>query len=250
MRSCMFCGGRAHTKEHAWPEWLINLIDQPGKYAVHAMRGINELPGWVQVRPELTIKWVCGSCNHGWMSSLEGRTKPIVDRMLGLTKLPLSKEDQRTLGVWAVKTAMVVEALRDGVEWFYTEDERDQLRRDLQPPPRTTVWVAQAEGINGAYCAATDASDTFERNPNGVTAYITTMTFGALALQVMTLRMPPHIPEGTGVTTDVQPGPWSDCTLRVWPMESTRKYWPPPVTLNGELGVEALSRRFRVGDGD
>lgn len=250
MRSCMFCEGRAHTKEHAWPEWLIKLIDQPGMYEVQAERGKTELDGWTQVRPELTVKWVCGSCNNGWMSGLEGRTRPIVQQMLGLAPMELPVDDQRTLGIWGVKTAMVFEALRRDRGWFYTQDERDLFRRELRPPPRTAVWVASAAAVNGAYCAAADASECSDENPDAVRAYITTMAFGPLALQVITLRVPPHIPAHVAVTTDVQPGQWSECTRQVWPVSAGPLGWPPSTALNGEIGVEALGRRFKVGDGE
>ncbi len=250
MRLCMFCQGRAHTKEHAFPEWLIKLIDQPGMYEVQAERGKTELEGWMQVRPELTVKWVCGPCNNGWMSALEGRTRPLVESMFNPAPMQLSVGEQGALGVWGVKTAMVFEALRSDREWFYTQDERDLVRRELRLPPRTAVWLASAAAVNGAYCAAADASESFQEDPAAVRAYITTMAFGSLAFQVVTLRVPPYVPSHVAVTADVQAGRWSECTRQVWPPAAERIQWPPSMALNGESGVDALAQRFKVGSGE
>jgi hypothetical protein len=47
----------------------------------------------------LTIKYLCASCNSGWMSSLETHAKPYVLAMLRDVTIPLDREAQSTIGI-------------------------------------------------------------------------------------------------------------------------------------------------------
>lgn len=58
------------------------------------------------------------------MSRLEDHVKPIVVGLLGDKPVTLDRDDQTTLAVWAVKNAMVYEALRLEAPWFFANSER------------------------------------------------------------------------------------------------------------------------------
>jgi len=244
MRNCIFCGERASTKEDAWPLWLVRRLPTPHGVRIEARRRGKSLEGWKALRHGITVRFVCAECNNGWMSQLETRAKPVVEKFLDEPQFQLSREEQSTLAIWMAKNAMVFEALRGHRVWFYDQDEREALRLSRTIPARTTVWLAKCLNLPGAYCSATDHSETARQGPDETRLYVTTMAFGKLALQVATARLAPALPPDAPVTVDVTPGPWEQCTLSTWPTPSESLAWPPQVDLVGELGVEAFHSRW------
>lgn len=114
-RRCLFCDVRPGiTQEHTWPTWFsevwLNLARTTGgtgdtfqkEHSLTSSKG--ELRSFVG---DSTVKGVCVTCNTGWMSDLEGATKPVLmDLMMGTQRL-LSPRDQRTLSKWAVLKSLV-----------------------------------------------------------------------------------------------------------------------------------------------
>lgn len=241
----MFCGDRAGSKEHVWPEWLLKMTSV-GPVVVDAERGGEKLKSWKQLDHKVTTKHVCGSCNNGWMSQLENRTKPVVTRLMEDTAGPITPSEQRTIAAWMLKTAMVFEALRvSGSPWFYTFEERARMRNTRGLPSRTRVWIAKCVDLPGAYCTGSDLSETNGVTSNEARAYLTTMGIGNLALQALTLRLPEDVPDSTRITTGVRSGPWNECTISVWPEAQVDPRWPPRLGFRGEQGLAAFSARFR-----
>src|ERR1041385_7393098 len=107
-----------------------------------AERGGSQLSDWPIAEPRLVVKWLCRACNNGWMSRLESQAKPIIESILDGKTTTISASAQSILALWAVKTAMVLEALRPNKPWFYSVAERDQERRTQSLPNRTSVWLA------------------------------------------------------------------------------------------------------------
>ncbi len=64
-------------------------------------------------KPELPVKWLCATCNNGWMSMLENEAKPILESILDEKLKDIDAASQSTLACWAVKTAMVLECIGD-----------------------------------------------------------------------------------------------------------------------------------------
>lgn len=243
----MFCGDRASSKEDAWPRWLADRFQSSGGVTVDAQRGDQRLPSWQAIGHHIKVKFVCTVCNNGWMSRLESQVKPIVEPLLGEANVTLDIRDQSTLAAWAVKTAMVFEALRLSCSrWFYEDQERADIRANLSPPHRTNVWIAKCVDLPGALCAASDLSDMPGDNAESVRGYTTTMGIGPLALQVLTIRVPTTVPPDAAITAAVRPGPWDRAILRIWPDPQAPVAWPPSIGLRGAEGLEALSERWRV----
>src|SRR5215831_18384770 len=111
MRSCLFCNQKPSTREDAWPIWLMNRFPLPTPGRMFAERGGSQLGEWPLTQPRLVVKWLCGSCKNGWMSQLEAQTKPIVESSLDGNRNAIETSAQSTLSRWAVKTAMILEAL-------------------------------------------------------------------------------------------------------------------------------------------
>ena len=245
MRVCIFCPNRASTKEDAWPLWLMRLLFGGASGTIEGERSSHPVGPWRAVRPGLKVKVVCARCNNGWMSELENRVKPIVETLCREESAALSAADQETLAVWSVKTAMVFEAFRLGRPPFFAQSERHLVRETLRPAPNTSVWAAKCVESPGAFCAASDLGGVVEDSTEGVRAYVTTMGFGPLALQVVGTRLPTTIPPSVmSVTADLRPGPWDDATIRIWPTQRADVTWPGSVGLRGAAGLEAFSERW------
>ncbi len=73
-RTCIFCGAKADSYEHIFPDWIDRLIVVEG---IEAERFRFESGEVQENRSYMTnraasqrAKIVCKGCNHGWMSDL------------------------------------------------------------------------------------------------------------------------------------------------------------------------------------
>ena len=249
MRHCMFCEGPVSTREDAWPLWLLRKVgaDRPGE--ISGQRGGAGLRTWRVAKSSFRVRFVCRACNNGWMSDLESRSKPVIEPVLGDVVQVLNAKDQRTLAVWAVKTAMVYEALRLNQPWVFTQGERELLRESWLLPPRTKVWIAKCVNLPGPCCAASDLFSKRPASSDQERAHVTTMAFGPLAIQVVNFRLPYVIPDSTDITADLRPGPWRLTAAQVWPSLWPLMPWPPPIGLMGQTGFDVFCERWEPADG-
>ncbi len=222
--------------------------DEAGR--VEAQRGRQAPFSWRTARGKLPVKFVCTSCNSGWMSRLENRVKPIVEGLLSDNGVTFDSSDQTSLAMWAVKNAMVFEVLRPaGTPWFFTDSERKDLRESLQIPPLTSVWIAKCVEFTGPYVSARDLGGYAEISGDPVRAFVITMGFGSLAIQVLVGKLTSSIPQSSTITGDLRPGPWDQVTIQIWPVQSERVAWPASMGLSGELELDAFSQRWTPGNG-
>jgi len=227
MRACLFCGGDPSTKEDAWPLWLMKRFPAASSARMFAERRGGPLSDWPITKPKLPLKWLCASCNSGWMSRLEREVKPIIESILDEKVNAIDASAQQTLAVWAVKTVMVLEALDPDRQWFYTAEEREQMRLSRSIPHRTSVWIAKCVDHKDIYSAAKNHS-----SDDGARAFSVTMAFGLLAFQVETVRAPESIPAHVAVTYEVSDGPWDQVLVPVWPVSQAARTWPAAQGLN------------------
>ncbi len=73
MKICSFCGEPGGSVEHIFAQWLIERMKARECPIVVAHRKEDK----IRQRPahglrSYTTKAVCGDCNNGWMSNLEG----------------------------------------------------------------------------------------------------------------------------------------------------------------------------------
>lgn len=153
MAECAFCGDdRTLTKEHVWPEWLIELLP-PSKPDGRNIRVLSEgdSGGYRQkLRDEGpsgvdgTVRIVCENhCNNGWMSRLETEAKAIMEPLIFGRRAEMRLREQRLLSFWAVKTTMVLE-YTDRTTRMTTTEQRRALyagRETLALPEGTCVWI-------------------------------------------------------------------------------------------------------------
>ena len=228
--------------EDAWPLWLMKRFPIPRGGRLEAERGGVPLGSWSTSNRVLPVRCACPSCNNGWMSQLENDTKPIVEALLAETETTLAKSAQLVLAAWAVKNAMVFEAFYPDRRRFYSDLERQQMRSERTIPQRTAVWITKCVNQPNAYSAAKDLW-TGEAT-NAARAYATTMAFGSLAIQVLTIRVLATVSESATVTYDIIDGPWDEVLLQIWPVHQDSVEWPPRQGLAAEIGLDLLTERF------
>jgi hypothetical protein len=66
-------------------------------------------------RPKIAIRCVCARCNNGWMSQLQERGKPLIERLWSDNACTLDLEECLSLSVWAVMTSMVLHCAAAGL---------------------------------------------------------------------------------------------------------------------------------------
>jgi len=176
------------------------------------------------------------------MSRLETVAKPLFESILDQQPVAIDPSAQLILARWAAKTAMVLDTIDSNRTWFYDETERLLMCETQIIPQRTSVWIAKCVDHPNIYSAAKD----LWASPNNadVHAFATTMGFGSLALQVVSIRVPAKIPANVAVTYDVTGGPWDQTLVQVWPASQNALPWPPKYGLKDELGLEALTERL------
>jgi hypothetical protein len=141
------------------------------------------------------------------MHRVEEASRSVIGAMQGNLSVSLDGALQRVVAEWAVKTTMVMEAF--GLKnhaWFYGPQQRHAMRLTQAIPAHTNVWIGRYLGLQ------TPASygGPFGPNAQVTLGYSMTMTFGALAIHVVTLRADYNVPK-------VQ-GEWSKALLQVWPV--------------------------------
>ena len=243
MRTCMFCQEQASSKEDIWPQWLTKRFPLSEASFMEAERGGQKLGTWKNKSPKLLpARCVCGICNNGWMSKLEVEMKPIVESILDKQLRVLDASSQAVISVWAVKTAMALEALCPERVYFYSEDERKNIRAISTIPIRTSIWIASCVNQPNIYSEGKDLRTA--QGGNEAKAYVTTMAFGSLAIQVASIRVLANLPQEVQITYDSRKGPWDKTLLQVWPIVRQSQQWPPHYGLDGEYGLEALTERL------
>src|SRR5713226_8688439 len=119
-RRCLFCDNPANSREHVWPDWILERLKSDRRQAMAGHIGDQSLY-WTGVKPELKNKCVCSGCNHGWMSTLETANIPVLGPLMHDLVRPIDTAEQASAARWAVKTAMVMESsTRRHRQIFYT----------------------------------------------------------------------------------------------------------------------------------
>ena len=160
----------------------------------------------------------------------------------------LDEEQQRLLALWAVKTAMVIEGVKQAKNSFYSPEQRSAFRQTLFPPFQTAVWVgrcAQSNNLHG------EARKLHVSNPTATNPLedgcATTFVTGRLVMQVLSIKRKPDAMHGS-LRLVMRSGPWESKLVQIWPLEKRRVDWPPPQSFTDlDDGLRDLRRRFAVG---
>jgi hypothetical protein len=232
-RSCVFCGSTDKlTSEHATPAWLTDVLPGvDGGTITHARGGqrtSDPLRRWTSKAVAFKVRYVCESCNTGWMARLEEAVIPLLTPMIRgepsetRERVRLKPSQQQLLAFWLVKTVAMLDLTSgEGIvpmgelQWLYLH------RRKRVPPPRTWVWLAAYTGpantssFQSGTVVPDGASD--HSQPQG---YQATMSIGHVVFQVVSVSEPSWDFNGQA---DAEV---SNLVDRIWPNPTITRRWP------------------------
>jgi hypothetical protein len=151
-RLCAFCSMQEVSREHVFARWLRHALpEQLPERGQNRMRvfwpgsshhKMLELPMRTISEPftETRVRWVCRSCNNGWMARLEEEVKPLLTALIRGQEADLGAKDLRLIAAWATKTTMMHE-FTDAGSQAYGAVEHRWLKERLEPPAGTMVWA-------------------------------------------------------------------------------------------------------------
>jgi len=234
MRDCIFCGGRVSTKEHAFPQWILDRVGDVWVTTEVTFGATGEHRRWIGRRRKAhaRVRYLCVTCNGGWMSDLENRARPTLNAMMSDFTLRLDAAEQQLVAAWCIKTAMVFECTGPRGGWFYSDGERARFRSSLSLPEHTFVWLGRFQRSDQSVCEARRLYRPSGRTGEG---YVTALQVARLVAQVLTIRQAPELAQA--VRRD-------GLYLRLaWPIWTKSLRWPPSSSFS-ESRLEVINDRF------
>lgn len=249
MRQCLFCSETKLTREHIWPNWLVEAFkrlhpNQPG-YSVRQWRR-GERIGSFSADLEHKARVVCKTCNGGWMSALEAAAKPELSPFVHVSelKMQLSVEAQVILTAWTTLRAMVFESLLPVDQRFFTQSDREQFKAMIQDPDpfelptKEYVWLVMLGGAekNARLNVTTRPRDNEHQT---IDIHLANISIGQAYLQLLAWR---H-----GVIEEYLPrAPHHEVATQIWPSPTVDLLWPPNYHLDVENWVDFAERFFPI----
>jgi hypothetical protein len=167
------------------------------------------------------------------MSDIETAVRSTMGGLVNDISMTLDEEQQRVLALWAVKTAMVIEGVKQAKNNFYSPEQRSVLRTTLVPPEDTAVWLGRCAQSNLLHGEARKLHVSNQRATNPLEdGCATTFVVGRLVMQALSVKRKPYAPRG-GLSLKIRAGPWESKLVQIWPVEKQRVTWPPPQNFSG-----------------
>ena len=210
---------------HPRPEWVVSyqaggIIERDRQ---HGTTG-----------PMVVVKNVCGSCNHGWMSQLEGRIKPIMAPMIRGARVTLNTEQQVDLATWASKTVAALE-YHEPTSVVTRPKDRELIRTELRPPHHHRVRLAYRSECSESLVLKTFVARSAGAEDEGPDSFATLIAIGFLLIQVW---------GGHGADTGVgltRAGTKIGRAIMLWPPVMGAVEWPPVQPIP-ESDLDAFAR--------
>lgn len=179
---------------------------------------------------------VCEPCNNGWMQELEASSEQLLTQFILGHPRRIRYWRQVLSATWAVKTALVWDAVSPEDRAVPLQDFRI-LHRAQRPTGANQVWVGQYSGEDPHSFRRTAAHviGVTDTDPGTAHAYLIVITVGQLAFAVLgqwVIRPPYTYPMPDGLDSSLVP---------IWPPADEIVSWPPPASLD-DAGLEACVR--------
>jgi hypothetical protein len=225
-RVCLFCGARAGSREHLWPDWLNNVLPDytDTTYTLGGQRGTQS---WSSKKPAThKIGAVCTDCNTGWLSRLETAAKPLLTPLITGHKQRLNAEAELIIAAWAFKIAILGEYL-DPSSAVIDREARRWLFDHGEPAAETYVYLGATDA---RWPGDTHYSDKkMALHPiagavsEGLVGNVSTILIKHLALQVGWSPL-------NGAKFMYQ-APFDGSLAQIWPILAGSVQWPPGLVL-------------------
>lgn len=243
METCIFCGAhfgpeRPRSDEHAAPKWARKLVEDKGRahqeVLIETSEGQQRLYRGLR-NPFTTVAVdVCKSCNEGWMNELEEWAERWLARPIQGLPRALRFWRQSVAAAWAVKTAMV---------WDAVEPDRKEIPAEVlrafhalqSASIRQQVWIGRYEGEHPHPYLRSAAHVLGAADAEQAHAYLSAVGIGELCFVVFGHLL---------LTTDAEfrlPGEHASKLVQIWPPVHEVVDWPPALAL-GDAALDATVR--------
>ncbi len=188
---------------------------------------------WTNKPTSTTARLVCGTCNGGWMGSLEAENSRLLGAMIQGVPQNLTVEEQERITLWCVKTGVML----DRVSAPRVPEEHPRLLFETRRPiNHSAIWLAgcndQTVAMSHVIRSLTPELRLTPGAPNNeallpggtdrLEAYIQTIRAGAFVAQIMWSN-------SKDVVDYVMGWPESGHHARIWPTDNVAVRWPQTI---------------------
>jgi hypothetical protein len=239
-RGCAFCGNSGKlTKEHVLGKWITAIGLDVGDVRPRVGR-LNQIGHdfGVSAAFSQTVRDVCGTCNHGWMSGLEGTARRVLPPLILGKPGVVQPIDLGPVAAWAHKTALVAMLVSSGDDrargYGLPASEYAEMyaqREGLTPLPASQFWIGRYAGQRmAALQQVTPLVVTVDGMPvpTRPQAYLMTIVLGQLVLHGVRFTTP-----GLQIDLSTRQG-----LPQLWPADH-RVEWPGGTAL-GDDTIQAF----------
>jgi hypothetical protein len=220
------------SREHIWADWLKKYIPKDmtdyrslsaTTHETHTEFTHKKHGGDLRSR---TLRVVCKSCNNGWMSQLQQRTKPYLLPLISGDVTAFDAKAQEILSAWVAIFVMVAEHF-DRYKVVSSQTERGSLWKNQKAPSNWKIWIGDYQRKNwkahlARFCVAISSRKhhRIRRMDNGLPRPNTqTVTFVVGRLYVHVASSATDIFEDWHL---VRP----DLLVQIWPVRRNIVAWP------------------------
>ena len=225
--SCIFCGAKADSHEHAIPKWISKRLGIKAQMYGEA-RGLappRHAISFASHRPRI----FCAPCNKHF-GLLEEAVAPLLERMAKGYPLAVGTETRRLLALWAAKTAMALLAAHD-LRDLVPQEHRDTVRYDGRAPEAMWVGYFHWRGDPLWYVTEGNLARSTQYPANAGNTYGVVLTFAQVAFSAV--GFPRGVPTGWRLDSRGR------CpALQFWPLRPGLWSWPPE---NEETDATAIT---------
>jgi hypothetical protein len=248
-RFCIFCGGAGLTREHVWADWLKKYVpkDMPKHTALfaivhptHSEPTRKKRSGDLQSR---RLRIVCKSCNTGWMSKLQEKTKPNLLPLIQGEVTAFDVSAQSLLASWIAMFVMVAEHFNPYTVTTPQAQRSYLLDTGKAPAENWKIWIGDFERKDwkGQLAHFTVPVSSPHHIPeimdNGLPRPNTqTMTFVVGRLFIHVASSVTDIFEDWRLARP-------DLLAQIWPIKRNIIGWPPRMTIS-DRDADAIAGAF------
>jgi hypothetical protein len=140
---CIFCGGAEMTQEHLISDWVFRAVQKSRHPRITYLRQSDSGDTESQHGPtQLAATVLCRPCNNGWVAELDNAASRLLKPIVCATgPVTLSPQEQRSVGAWALKTAIVNDLPITGGDSRLLETSREMGGGEHEPPDYIEVWA-------------------------------------------------------------------------------------------------------------
>ena len=245
------------TKEHLFSRWVDQILtpellgpDRSFERTAAGPDGIATSKTWpTEVIAAIEAPVVCGgtadACNGGWMGSLDGQVRRLLEPMMLGKPRTLSPEEQLTIATWSAMKSMVLEYVW-GTEQLIVlpQEARTFVYRQQRPPANMQIRIAAVESqglpvliFRRVY--GLQPQPTASKTLPGF-ASCSTFVLGCFVVQVY----------GTSsITSAAPPAPNGPGYFVIYPSTASTVSWPPSEALD-DAGLDQFAHPLQPVTGD